>query len=152
MRLSKRTLDTAQAIVRGLAQIKNVRLIGTPVGSVFAFQYGSDADFDSYRLADELSAKGWHMTKLQNPPGIHWSLTAKHAGMEQRFLADVATAVKRLDAEPELHRGQNAAVYGVTSALPGSVSNVVVSDLAATFCETMIDHSASSTSVTINGH
>jgi hypothetical protein len=42
--------------------------------SVLAFE-SVDPAIDIYDVADSMSAKGWHLNALQDPPGIHVAVT-----------------------------------------------------------------------------
>ena len=49
-----------------------LEIIGNPMVSVVAFQA---RNLDIYDIADGMSAKGWHLNALQNPPSMHVAVT-----------------------------------------------------------------------------
>ena len=63
--------------------------------------------------------KGWHLDCLQRPDGIHAMVTASHTDeIVDKYLEDLAEAVKTAKAHPELADKGAAATYGMASHLP----------------------------------
>lgn len=94
-----------------------------------------------------MSARGWHLNALQNPPAIHVALTLPIVKVWERLAADLEAVV---EAEREKERvrivegkktrgghqgqaaGDAAALYGVAGSLP---NKSVVVDLAKGFLD-----------------
>ncbi len=116
---TRRIVDTGKRIRAGIAAIPELRLLGD---SLLVAAFTSDA-FDAYALQDLLSARGWNLTGLQLPPGIHLGITLRTAqpGVADRFLSDLGAAVVELRANPG--RGSiMAPIYGLGKTINTEVS------------------------------
>lgn len=116
---TRRIVETGRAIRKGIAAIPELRLLGD---SLLVAAFTSDA-FDVYSLQDLLSARGWNLTGLQLPPGIHLGMTLRTAqpGVADRFLSDLHAAVAELRANPT--RGSiMAPIYGLGQRIDTEVS------------------------------
>jgi sphinganine-1-phosphate aldolase len=116
-------------------------ILGSPLVSVLAFRARS---LNIYDIADGMSAKGWHLNALQNPPALHVAVTLPLVKVWERLAADLEAVV---EAEREKERvrvaegkkprgaadgGDAAALYGVAGSLP---NKSVVVDLATGFLD-----------------
>ncbi|KAM7206294.1 Pyridoxal phosphate-dependent transferase [Rhypophila sp. PSN 637] len=118
-----------------------LEIIGNPLVSVVAFQA---RNLDIYDIADGMSAKGWHLNALQNPPAMHVAVTMPIAKVWERLASDLEEVIE-MEREKERVRivegkkakgkaeaGDNAALYGVAGSLP---NKGVVVDLAKGFLD-----------------
>lgn len=114
---ARRILAAVAVMKRGIHEIPELRLMGRPIG-VFAFTSTSDS-LNIYQVLDQLSAKGWSLTGLQRPAGIHVSPTLRHAepGVADRFVADLKEAVAFVRANPDFMGGM-APIYGLAASIP----------------------------------
>jgi len=117
-----------------------LEILGNPLVSVLAFKAKT---LNIYDIADAMSAKGWHLNALQNPPAIHVALTLPIVKVWEKLAADLEAVV---EAEQEKERarvaegkkvkgtavGDSAALYGVAGSLP---NKSVVVDLATGFLD-----------------
>ena len=117
-----------------------LEILGRPLVSVLAFRA---KNLNIYDLADGMSARGWHLNALQNPPAIHVAVTMPIAKVWEKLVADLEVVV---EAEREKERirtvegkgakgpatGDTAALYGVAGSLP---NKSVVVDLATGFLD-----------------
>ncbi|KAK4252020.1 pyridoxal phosphate-dependent transferase [Corynascus novoguineensis] len=121
-----------------------LEILGDPLVSVLAFR---TRNLNVYDIADAMSARGWHLNALQNPPAIHVALTLPIVKVWERLAADLEAVV---EAEREKERvrivegkktrgghqgqaaGDAAALYGVAGSLP---NKSVVVDLAKGFLD-----------------
>jgi len=115
-------------------------VIGRPLVSVVAF---SARNLNIYDIADAMSAKGWHLNALQNPPAIHVAVTMPIVKVWEKLVADLEAVI---EAEREKERvravegkgargkatGDTAALYGVAGSLP---NKSVVVDMARGFLD-----------------
>jgi hypothetical protein len=129
LQATKSIMDAVNTMKEGVKSIPELRLFGDSVG-VFAF--GSD-ELNSYELLDAMSAKGWALTGLQFPPGVHVSPTLRHAqpGVAERFVADLKEAVNHVKANPNPEGGM-APIYGLAATVP---DRTVVHDLLKNFMD-----------------
>lgn len=137
-------VGTAKKIVTAIEETPALKgeleILGKPLVSVVAF---TARNLDIYDVADGMSAKGWHLNALQNPPAIHVAVTMPIVKVWEKLLSDLEVVV---EAEREKERvrlvegkgvkgkamGDSAALYGVAGSLP---NKSVVVDLATGFLD-----------------
>lgn len=119
---------------------QHLEVIGKPMVSVVAFQ-SKDPQIDIYEVSDGMSAKGWHLNSLQDPPGLHVAVTLPmtQAGAVDSLIGDLVDvleeekrkAVERVAKGEVRERGNTAQLYGVAGSLPDKsvVEKVVVAYL-----------------------
>ncbi|EMR61798.1 putative sphingosine-1-phosphate lyase protein [Eutypa lata UCREL1] len=121
-----------------------LELVGRPLVSVVAFRVRDASTLDIYDVADGMTAKGWHLNALQNPPAMHVAVTMPLTKVWEKLVADLE-AVIETEREKERVRaveagevpgaakqGDTAALYGVAGSLP---NKAVVVDLARGFLD-----------------
>ncbi|KAK7518480.1 pyridoxal phosphate-dependent transferase [Phyllosticta citriasiana] len=120
----------------------DLKVMGKPLVSVVAF---TSSTLDIYDIADAMSARGWHLNALQNPPAIHVAVTLPIVAAADQLIVDLVESVESV-REAERQRvaqgkgakgsvkGDAAALYGVAGSLPNSS---VVVDLAKGFLDTL---------------
>ncbi|KAJ6140962.1 hypothetical protein N7497_011855 [Penicillium chrysogenum] len=121
----------------------HMEVIGNPIVSVVAFRSKNGA-IDIYDIADDLSAKGWHLNALQSPAAIHCAFTIPTAKAVDQLIADLSEVIgKELEKAEQrkregksyiLKRGDTSALYGVAGSIP---DKSVVSRLAEGFLDTL---------------
>jgi sphinganine-1-phosphate aldolase len=121
----------------------HMEVIGNPIVSVVAFRSKNGA-IDIYDIADDLSAKGWHLNALQSPAAIHCAFTIPTAKAVDQLIADLTEVIgKELEKAEQrkregksyiLKRGDTSALYGVAGSIP---DKSVVSRLAEGFLDTL---------------
>jgi sphinganine-1-phosphate aldolase len=140
-------VGTTKKIVESIRQnpglSADLEVLGNPLVSVVAF---TSKTLDIYDIADSMSAKGWHLNSLQNPPAIHVAVTLPITKAWEKLVTDLEAVV---EGEKEKERvrivegkgakGQSAgdtkALYGVAGSLGGNASVVV--ELASGFLDTL---------------
>lgn len=120
-----------------------LRVIGQPMVSVVGFATAA-AGFDIYDIADAMSAKGWHLNALQNPPAMHVAFTIPTAAAVDKLISDLIEIIeierakiderKRAGQKVERERGDTSALYGVAGSIP---DKSIVSKLAEGFLDTL---------------
>lgn len=117
-----------------------LEIIGRPLASVIAFQ---SRNLNIYDIYDGMTAKGWHLNALQDPPAIHVAVTMPIVKCWERLMSDLEVVVEG-EREKERARiaegkgakgkqvGDSAALYGVAGSLP---NKSVVVDLATGFLD-----------------
>ena len=100
---------------------------GGQLGTDLQLAFASD-EVDVYAVGDALDERGWHMDRQINPASLHLMITPVHAGLEDRFLEDLAAAVDEVRADPEASHGGQAALYGMMTTLPdqGMIDEIVL--------------------------
>jgi len=112
---TRRVMETAAEIRRGVESIPELRVIGDPLWIV-AF---ASRSLDVYRVLDRMASGGWGMIGLQRPPALHFCVTPRHAqpGVAERFVSDLRDAVAGVKAHPK-EKGAMAPVYGTAATMP----------------------------------
>ncbi|KAL8940090.1 MAG: hypothetical protein Q9216_002999 [Gyalolechia sp. 2 TL-2023] len=120
----------------------DVKMMGKPLVSVIAF---TSPTLNIYDIADSMSARGWHLNALQNPPGMHVAFTLPIVKVVDKLIEDLVAVVED-EKEKERVRmvegkgkkgqaqGDSAALYGVAGSLP---DKSVVVQLAGGFLDTL---------------
>src|SRR5512139_1275026 len=106
-------MQAAKRIQKGVAEIPGLKVLSDPEMSVFAI--ASDS-LDVYELADELSARGWHLDRQQFPASLHVTVNYVHARVADEFLADLRDAA-RVVRRPSLRKGITALVIKAANLL-----------------------------------
>lgn len=122
----------------------DLKVMGKPLVSVVAFD---SPTLNIYDIADSMSAKGWHLNALQNPPGMHVAVTLPIVKVVDKLLEDLAVVVEDEKERERVRvrivegkgkkgqaRGDSAALYGVAGSLP---DKSVVVQLAGGFLDTL---------------
>jgi sphinganine-1-phosphate aldolase len=136
------TKKIAEAISENPGLSSDLEVLGKPLVSVVAF---TSKTLDIYDIADAMSAKGWHLNSLQDPPAIHVAVTLPIVKVWEKLVGDLEAVV---EGEKEKERvrivegkgakgksvGDSAALYGVAGSLP---NKSVVVELASGFLDTL---------------
>lgn len=112
---AKEIMDTTRIIAEGVKKIDGITLLGNVDAMIVCF--GGTADVNVYSVGDKMHHKGWSLNALQHPPCVHLCVTVAHVGHHQEFLQDLEVSVMEVKKSPDNKSG-NAAIYGMTSALP----------------------------------
>jgi len=71
-----------------------------------------------YAVADRLEARGWSVDRQQRPPSVHLTVTANHAPVVERYLADLRAAIAEVQQDPTLEKSGSAPMYGMMAKIP----------------------------------
>ncbi|MBN1207858.1 MAG: aminotransferase class V-fold PLP-dependent enzyme [Myxococcaceae bacterium] len=112
---SRRILETADTLKRGLRAIPELYVLGDPL---FVIAFGSHT-LDIFKVMERMSAKGWSLNGLHKPAAVHLCVTLRHTqpGVADRFLEDLRAAVAHVQANPS-EEGTMAPVYGMAATVP----------------------------------
>ncbi|HMK98814.1 MAG TPA: hypothetical protein VK428_01355, partial [Acidimicrobiales bacterium] len=111
---AKALLETAATIRSGIEAIPELRVLGDPL---WVIAFASD-QIDVYAVMDHMSARGWNLNGLQDPPAAHICVTLRHCqpGVADRFLSDLQSSVEEVRHLPG-SRGVMAPIYGMTGTV-----------------------------------
>ncbi|VDO41608.1 unnamed protein product [Haemonchus placei] len=100
----------------GISSIPELRLQGS--SDVCIVSWTSDI-IDIHRLYDLIGKKGWQLTNLQFPSGIHIMVTLNHTadGVADALIADIRGAVDEIKSSPNREL-EEAALYGMAQKIP----------------------------------
>ncbi|KAF8979384.1 hypothetical protein BGZ46_005501 [Entomortierella lignicola] len=121
----------AQIKVRkAIEAIPSLYVYGNPVTSVVSFNSNK---FNIYDISDEMSKRGWHLSALQSPPGVHFTSTIPSADASDEFIADLQDVMRDFEAGKITQTGSTAGMYGMAATVPSSV----VSEVACSFVDAL---------------
>ena len=115
MEATRRILETAAAIRRGIEEIPDLYVLGDPL---WVIAFGSKT-LDIYKVMDFMARRKWNLNGLHKPPCVHICVTLRHTqpGVAERFVEDLRAAVEYVRANPDVEGGM-APVYGMAATLP----------------------------------
>lgn len=106
----------------GINAIDGIGILGDPAMSVMAI--GSDTH-DVYKIGDEMTVKGWHIDRQQNPNSLHITINHAHITSADQFLEDLADSVRAVDPKTSkeifAEKAQKIALGAIVSVLPRRV-------------------------------
>ena len=115
--IARETMGVTRKLIDGINAIPELRVLGQPDMSVFAYQSVSDA-VNIYAVGDQMTARGWHIDRQQKPEALHAMVTPRHATVADQYLQDLKESVEIVKADPELATKGNAAMYGMIAHIP----------------------------------
>ncbi len=124
LQATKKILETAATIKKGIAEIPELHILGNPL---WVIAFGSNT-LDIYKVMDYMAKKRWSLNGLHLPPALHICVTLRHTqlGVADRFIADLREAVEFVRANPKVE-GDLAPLYGLAATIPlrGMVSDLL---------------------------
>jgi len=81
---------TTLAFRDALDAIPELALVGDPIGPVMAF---TSTAVDPEGIGVAMDARGWHLNRIVDPPGLHVMLSPAHAGVLEPLIADLRASV-----------------------------------------------------------
>jgi glutamate/tyrosine decarboxylase-like PLP-dependent enzyme len=92
VRIAKQIMAARDRMIDGIGAIAGLHIVGKPELAVLS--YSSD-ELDMFAVAERLGDKGWFVTPMSEPPGIHLGmLTLAHVPIVDEYLVDLAVAVE----------------------------------------------------------
>lgn len=103
-----------------------LEIMGDPKAMVIAFKSKNSSVVNIYDVKNEMSQKGWYLTALQDPPGIHICVTAVHANNSNfvnEFTRDLIQAVETVSQYSPERRGKSgdAVMYRTNTTFAKSI-------------------------------
>ncbi len=114
---ARASIEAVDRLRAGLATIPEVQVLGAPDSTIVAWG-ARDAKIDVYAVADRLEARGWSVDRQQRPPSVHLTVTANHAPVVERYLADLRAAIAEVQQDPTLEKSGSAPMYGMMAKIP----------------------------------
>jgi len=112
--LARRIMDLSDRLRKGIAAIEGLYIFGQPVASVFGFGL---EEGNVYLLGELMERRGWHLDRLQDPPGLHLMVTPVHEPVVQPFLDDLAECTRQAREQADESLSGMAAVYGMMATI-----------------------------------
>ena len=108
-RLAKQMMTARDQMLNGIEAIDGLYVVGEP--DVTVFGYGS-REVDMFAVAEQMTAKGWFVSTMSEPPGIHMGMpTLAHVGVVDEYLADLAASVATV-RDAKLTSAKREVTYG----------------------------------------
>lgn len=102
--LTRRLTLAVDRFRSGIDAIPQLRVVGEPVMSVFAFTADG---VDPFAVGDAMDARGWALDRQRGPDALHLMLSPKHLEVVDAFLADLRESV----SSPAAAKGPREARY-----------------------------------------
>lgn len=86
-----------------ICNIPELRLLGDAAVMIVAFE-SIDPNINIYNLQDEMMKKGWYLSSIQYPNGLHFCVTASHTvqdNFEITFEKDLIESIKIVRLNPQ---------------------------------------------------
>ena len=120
--IAEKVMDTTDKLRAGIAAMEDLEILGEPAMSILSV---SSSTKDIFQIADELTAKGWHIDRQQNPPNIHLTIQHTHIESADAFLADLAEATlatpRYTPEQLRIERAKRLALKAAVTVLPDRV-------------------------------
>jgi sphinganine-1-phosphate aldolase len=104
--LTERVMRLRDRFIEGVVNIDGLKLIAAPHLSVVAFNSGS---CDIVAIGDQLASRGWYISRIAEPAGIHQTINLIHEPVIDDYLADLRAAVNEVTQQAMV--GQRSEVY-----------------------------------------
>ncbi|MBI9108207.1 MAG: aspartate aminotransferase family protein [Spirochaetales bacterium] len=115
--LTEKTLRTTNRLKVGISEIPDLKIVGNPQASLFAYT-STSSDVNIFAVGDFLEKKNWHIDRLQRPDALHAMVTPGHEVVVDQYLEDLREAVSWVRQHPEAAETGGAATYGMIAHLP----------------------------------
>jgi glutamate/tyrosine decarboxylase-like PLP-dependent enzyme len=115
MELARRAVEAADKLRAGITAIPGLALLGRPDATIVSY---AAVGADVYAIADQLEKRGWSVDRQHRPSSIHLTVTANHAPVIDRYLADLRECLAEVRANPALSKSGSAPMYGMAARLP----------------------------------
>ena len=114
---SKAVVDTTRKIRDAVAKIPQLRLQGK--SDVCIVSFTSDV-IDIHRFHDLMNKRGWQLSSLQFPSGVHLMVTLNHSkpGVAEEMIQDIQEVVALIVETPNEKAEGAAALYGMVQKIP----------------------------------
>jgi sphinganine-1-phosphate aldolase len=95
LHLASRVMDVWSGYAARVKNIPELEIVGTPHLAVLSFTSIAE-QVDIFAVANELAERGWYMSKLAEPAGIHQIVNLAHERIIDRYFEEVETAIRRV--------------------------------------------------------
>lgn len=119
LRIAKETMETVQYIKNGVAQTKELELVGEPHMTIVAIQVKPEfGKLNIHSIADAMEERGWKLERQQFPDCIHLTVMPQHAATRDQFVTDLKWAIEQVKQDPAKYAKGAAAMYGLLAKIP----------------------------------
>lgn len=100
LKMAKTVMDACDQIKERISKMDGIHIISNPDACLLAI---TSANLDIFSIADELTLKGWHIDRQQNPASLHLTVSYGNTPHIDAFLDDLEAAVRKM-RRPNFHR------------------------------------------------
>ncbi|KAH7280349.1 hypothetical protein KP509_37G062900 [Ceratopteris richardii] len=111
----QKVMQASEKLKKGISNIADLYVIGKPQMTIVAF---ASYTVDIYKVNDAMASKGWSLNALHKPNSLHICVTLQHVDMIEKFLEDLAVAVKTVKENPGDFEDGMAPIYGAAAKMP----------------------------------
>jgi len=129
MNMAKAVMDAVQKIKERVSKMEGVHVISDPDASVLAITSYKHGIFD---IGDELSLKGWHIDRQQNPASLHFTISYGNTPHIDALLSDLEAAVRKMK-KPNIHKFTSRATIRIVRSASKVLSPHTVSRITSRF-------------------
>lgn len=120
--MASKTLQASREIMSAINSTGELRIVGNPEATVFAFV--SSGSLDVYELGDKLHERGWYLDKQLSPPSLHMTISAGNTACVGDFIHDLRESVKELQkrhVRTVVSHLRNSLLKRAVAILPGKL-------------------------------
>eukprot|EP01125_Pyxidicula_operculata_P021395 TRINITY_DN8220_c0_g1_i1.p1 TRINITY_DN8220_c0_g1~~TRINITY_DN8220_c0_g1_i1.p1 ORF type:complete len:548 (-),score=128.18 TRINITY_DN8220_c0_g1_i1:27-1670(-) len=110
---ARKIVTSQRKIMNAIRNIPEFSVMGDPEGSILSW---TSNKVDIYLVGAKLKSKGWDLSNLQFPPGLHISVT--HVTDADQLIADLQDVIVELRKNPNQKAEGSAALYGMSAKIP----------------------------------
>ncbi len=129
LKMAKAVMDATDKIKQRVKEIEGIHLVGNPDACVFAI---TSDKLDIFGIGDELTLKGWHIDRQQNPASLHFTISYGNTAHIDTFLTDLESAVKKM-RKPSIHKLAAKATIGLVKGASKILSPKAMSRITSKF-------------------
>jgi glutamate/tyrosine decarboxylase-like PLP-dependent enzyme len=110
LRLTARVMNVWKAYVTRVQHIPELALVGAPHLAILSFTSAAE-EVDIFAVANELAERGWYMSKLAEPVGIHQIINLAHENIVDRYFEEVESAIRKVYKHSIRAKDRNVLTY-----------------------------------------
>jgi sphinganine-1-phosphate aldolase len=126
---TREIVSKQRQMTRAIRDIPELKVIGEPLASVFAF---TSSKIDIYRVSELLGRRGWALSPCQFPPAIHFTVTTLSDA--DLFIKDLNEVMDEVRKSPGTKAGGSAAIYGLSATI---ADRSLVDRFARGYCDAL---------------
>lgn len=129
LKMAKAVMEATEKVKTRVAQIPDIHLVGNPDACVLAVTADK---LDIFGIGDELTLKGWHIDRQQNPASLHLTISYGNTPHIDNFLDDLEAAVRKM-RKPSLHKFTAKATIGLVKGASKFLPKKTMSRITSKF-------------------
>jgi sphinganine-1-phosphate aldolase len=110
LRIAREIMGARDRLMAGIDAIEGLHVVGKPDLAVLGY---TTRDVDSFAVAEEMTRRGWFVSTMSEPPGIHLGMpTMAHVPHVDTYLSDLRAAVDLVRASGRVARSREVSYGG----------------------------------------